>query len=129
MSLVLFDRRPLGRIAVAVETGEDHRAVVQRGDDRKQLGYCRDAAGQSRGDHRMARRRAAPSLGLAFQQAIAPGRGVERPLLGENSGPMLRQDLKKMVDDAPVLRQSLRDQIGDLRETRPFGRDPVEKPG
>src|ERR1700719_5217017 len=77
----------------------------------------------------MARWRAAPSLGLAFQQAIAPGRGVERPLLGENSGPMLRQDLEKMVDDAPVLRQSLRNQIGDLREARPLGRDPVEKPG
>ena len=129
MSFVLFDCRPLGSIAFAIEAGEDHRALVERGDERKQLGHRRGAAGQSRSDHRMARWRAAPSLGLAFQQAIAPGRGVERPLLGENSGPMLRQDLKKLVDDAPVLRQSLRNQIGDLREARPLGRDPVEKPG
>ncbi len=41
---------------------------------------------------------------------------------------MLRQDFKKMMDDAPMLRQPLRDQIGDLREARPLGRNPVEKP-
>ena len=44
MSLVLLYCRPLASIAFAVEAGEDHRALVQRGDDRKQLGHCRDAA-------------------------------------------------------------------------------------
>ena len=72
MSLVLFYRRPLGRIAVTIETWEDHCALVQRGDQRKQFGQRRNAADQSCSDHRMARRRAAPSRGLLFQQAIAP---------------------------------------------------------
>ena len=129
VSFVLFDCRPLGIIAVAVEAGEDHRTLIEPGNQRKQFGHRRDAADQSRGDHRMARRRAAPSRGLLFQQAIAPRCRVESLFLGENPGPMLRQDLKKLVDDAPMLRQPLRDQIGDPREACSLGRDPIEKPG
>ncbi len=41
MSFVLFDCRPFGSIPVVVEAGEDHRALVQRGDERKQLGHRR----------------------------------------------------------------------------------------
>ena len=129
VSFVLFDCRPLCSIAVAVEAGEDHRALVQRGDKRKQFGHRRDAADQSRGDHRMARRRAAPSRGLLFQQAIAPRCRVESLFLGENPRPMVRQDLKKLVDDAPMLRQPLRNQIDNPREACSLGRDPIEKPG
>ncbi len=51
VSFVLFDCRPLGVVPVAVKAGEDHRAVVQRGDKRKQFrGVRRDATGQSHGD-------------------------------------------------------------------------------
>jgi len=76
----------------------------------------------------MARRRAAPSGGLLRQQAIAPRRRVEGPSSAEYTGPILRQDFEKTMDDAPMLRQALRDQVSDPRKTRPLGGNSVEEP-
>src|SRR6266478_322875 len=127
MRRVLFDRQPFSFVAGTVEAGENDRAALQPGDDRKELGHGRNAANESRGDNRVRRGGAAPNRRLLLEQAVAPLRRVERTLGGEHSGPVLRQDFEKAMYDLPVLRQVFRNEVPDALETGSFGRYAVEK--
>src|ERR1700740_362166 len=101
MGLVLFDCLPFIVSAGTVEARKNYRSLVEHRDYRNQLGQRRDAADQSRGDDRIARARASPDLGLALEQPVSPLCGVEGTLLGENPGPMLRQNFQKALYDLP----------------------------
>src|SRR6201987_243091 len=116
MRLVALDRPPLFIIGAAVEPGQDHRTVVERGDDRKQPGHRRNAAGEPGGDDRVTGGRAAPGRGLMLDQTVAPRGRVERALGGEYVQPLARQDLEKSVDDLPMRGEVPRNEVGEPRE-------------
>src|SRR4029077_8037762 len=102
MRLVAFDRPPFGRIAPAIKSRQNHRAAVERGHNRDQLGHCRNATGEPRGDDRVGRREATPGCSLSFEEAVAPHRWIEGTLGGEDLRPLARYDLEKLVDDLPM---------------------------
>ena len=93
----------------------------------KKIRDPRDAADQSRGDYRMARRQAPPGGALPFQQHVSPRSCIDGAFLGEYPRPVLRQDLEQVMDNAPMLRQSVREHVGDPVEARPLARHPIER--
>ncbi len=76
----------------AIDVGQHHGAVRQAGDDGEEIGDCGHAAGDPGGDDRVARRLAAPRLGLRRQHAVAPLRRIEAADLREQLWPMLGED-------------------------------------
>ena len=104
MGLVAFDRGPFRRVAAPVEPVQDHRTVVERGDDADNSSVIAGippvspaATTGSRGG--VCRH----DRGLPGQQAVASVGRVERALGGEHAWPCVGQDFEEFADNLPML--------------------------
>ena len=127
MAFVGPDCRPAFGIEMAIQPGQDDRAGRQGRDSRQQIGGRRNAAGRTRGDHRVARRCLFPIAPQPLKQQVAPRRRIDFAVLGQNRRPVLGHDLQEVESLLPVRRQFGGRQIRQAVEGQPLGLGLVEQ--
>ena len=96
------DHRPCALVQVAVEAGQNHRALGRSRNRRDEVGGRAIGAGRSRDDGRAAPRSVRKRLDFVLDQKRDPLRPVDEAVLGKPFRPMGEGDLEKVESDAPI---------------------------
>ena len=127
MRRIAGNRLPPRGIDAAVEPRQDHRALVEPGDDAEQFVERRKPADEPGRDNRVARRSGAPQHRLPPQQQVPPLRRIERAFRCKDAWPGLWQDVEKPQHQLPMRREIVRRQFAQPAEIGAIDRRRVEE--
>ena len=101
------ERLPRFRVDGAIKASQDDFAAGQLGHGRNEGSGGRNRTRRSGHDHGAARRGPFPHCGLVPQQPGAPGNGIHASSLGQDTGPVIAEDLEKLERLLPMFGQVL----------------------